>query len=170
MYERITKNGEFNDSFENWDAGMSWSIVSGKAVWLGYTGGGSATLSQEIANLEEGADYEIWFSLSGIVWQGTGGRLTVKLAGHKVGDYAENGDYKAMIRVTSTSDIVEFIITPSDGATSQNMDKVELDNVSVVYKKKSLKLLSYQQYQAAGKNITRLSDSSSYQGSSNRDR
>ena len=165
MYKKITTNGEFNDSFTNWVAGADFSVVSGKAVWQGYTSGDSANLYQTLSLLEEGKTYEVWFSLSGILWQGTpAGFVTVSLGGQEVGKYSAEGDYKIGVIAGSANNKLQFVVTPTDAADSENQDKMELDNVSVVYQSAYSQQFPSKSFSDGDEEITKIIDISEYQG------
>ncbi len=167
MYEKLTKNSEFNNGFTDWNAGASWSVVSGKAVWQGWTTGGSATLYQDIPSLVEGQTYEVWFSLSGIVWQGSPpGYVEVSLAGQNAPTtYSSEGNYRVQITAGSLTKRVKFVVFPTDAANSENQDKLELDNVFVVYEKDLAQQFPHKSFSAADEEITKIVNTSEYQGS-----
>jgi len=165
MYKKITTNGEFNDGFTGWTAGSDFSVVSEKAVWEGDTSGASATLCQTISSLEDGKSYEVWFSLSGIVWQGTPvGYVTVSLGGQVVGNYCAEGDYKVGVTAGSADNKLQFEVHPTEAADPENQDKVELDSVAVVYETAYSQQFPHRSLYKEGEEITQIVDTSEYQG------
>ena len=165
MYRKITTNGKFDNGFTDWVEGADWSVVSEKAVWQGYTSGASSTLYQEISVLNDGAEYEIWFTLSGIVWQGPpNGYVEVSLGSNIIGNYAENGNYKINATAGGADNQIKFVITESGGADSVNLDKVEIDDIFVVFEENDGKRFPLKSFTDGNEEILKIIETSEYQG------